>query len=170
MTCLFLIATISCSTTVNRQDEQSEPPISSNVTSANAEVLSPLSGDQIDDAFKTNYHLWSQVGSNDYTLTLGYVNSGAVPAASPVKIIVRDGKAVSINAVSATDKRTLEFYKGRSTIQDIFNEILRWKNTGGKSIVEYDKKYGYPQKAQIFTGGNSFFMITVDKLAFDKNR
>ena len=170
VTYLFLISTLACGTTVNSRNEAVQTgPVSSSVTPTNTEVFPDVAGRQIGDDFKKNHQLWSQLGSEDYTLTISYENSGAIPAASPVTIVVQNGKAVSIDAVSASDKRTLEFYKGRSTVLDIFNEILRWENRGDKTIVEYNKKYGYPQKAQIFTGGNGFFIITIDKLVFDQN-
>jgi hypothetical protein len=92
-----------------------------------------------------NRLLWQENKITNYNFVCGQYAGGFENPAEPAIIKVREGKAISIEAVAKSNAPKLNGYENFDTIDKLF-EYARQQLENGKILnVKYNKKLGYPE-------------------------
>ncbi|MGC2235460.1 MAG: DUF6174 domain-containing protein [Pyrinomonadaceae bacterium] len=102
-----------------------------------------------------NRRRWQENKISNYNFVCGQYAGGLENPAEPAIIKVREGKAISIEAVAKSNAPKLNGYENFDTIDKLF-DYARQQLENGKIIrVKYNEKFGYPE----ITGINFSYAI-----------
>ena len=92
-----------------------------------------------------NRRLWQESKTLNYDFVCGHYAGGDEDPAEPAIIKVREGKAVSIEAVAKSKTPKLSGYENFDTIDKLFEYARQELENGRILSIKYNKKLGYPE-------------------------
>ena len=100
----------------------------------------------IDSELDKQRRIWLEHKIVNYNITVTGFQGGNVIPPENILIEVRNGKGVVKEMGTTHDPITLKIYEEFDTIDKMFNEIQLGIENNAEVNVQYNKKFGYPEK------------------------